>query len=62
MVPWSVPILFILLAVGVTVYSRMLPKRLEAMDAALLPDQRIIDIMKNAQEPKTVIKEVEVIK
>ena len=28
-VPWSVPILFILLAVGVTVYSRMLPKRLE---------------------------------
>ena len=42
--------------------SFVLPKRQEAMDAALLPDQRIIDIMKTAQEPKTVIKEVEVIK
>jgi len=42
--------------------SFVLPKHREAMDAALLPDQRIIDIMKTAQEPKTVIKEVEVVK
>lgn len=28
-VPWSVPILFIVLAVGVFIYARMLPKRLE---------------------------------
>ena len=42
--------------------SFVLPKHKEAMDAALLPDQRIIDIMKTAQEPKTIIKEVEVIK
>lgn len=28
-VPWSVPILFVVLAVGVFVYARMLPKRLE---------------------------------
>ena len=38
--------------------SFVLPKHKEAMDAALLPDQRIIDIMKNAGEPKTVVKEV----
>ena len=38
--------------------SFVLPKHREAMDAALLPDQRILDIMKNAGEPKTVIKEV----
>ena len=42
--------------------SFFLPKHQEAMDAALLPDQKIIDIMKTAQEPKTVIKEVEVVK
>ena len=42
--------------------SFVLPKHQEAMDAALLPDQRIIDIMKTAQEPKTIIKEVEVVK
>jgi len=42
--------------------SFVLPKHREAMDAALLPDQRIIDIMKKAQEPKTIIKEVEVVK
>lgn len=42
--------------------SFVLPKHRESMDAALLPDQRIIDIIKNAQEPKTVIKEVEVVK
>lgn len=42
--------------------SFTLPKHREAMDAALLPDQRIIDIMKSAQEPKTIIKEVEVVK
>ena len=38
--------------------SFVLPKHKEAMDAALLPDQRIIDIMKTAGEPKTVVKEV----
>ena len=42
--------------------SFVLPKHREAMDAALLPDQRIIDIMKKAQEPETIIKEVEVVK
>ena len=38
--------------------SFVLPKHREAMDAALLPDPRILDIMKNAGEPKTVVKEV----
>ena len=42
--------------------SFLLPQHKKAMDDALLPDQRIIDIMKKAQEPKTVIKEVEVVK
>ena len=42
--------------------SFVLPKHREAMDAALLPDQRIIDIMNTAKEPKTIIKEVEVVK
>ena len=39
-----------------------LPQKQKSMDDALLPDQRIIDIIKGAQEPKTVIKEVEVVK
>ena len=39
-----------------------LPQKQKSMADALLPDQRIIDIIKGAQEPKTVIKEVEVVK
>ncbi len=39
-----------------------LPQKQKSMDDALLPDQRIIDIIKGAQEPKTVIKEVEIVK
>ena len=39
-----------------------LPQKQKSMDDALLPDQRIIDIIKGAQEPKTVIKEIEVVK
>ena len=39
-----------------------LPQKQKSMDDALLPDQRIIDIIKSSQEPKTVIKEVEVVK
>ncbi len=35
-----------------------LPQKQKSMDDALLPDQRIIDIIKAAQEPKTIIKEV----
>lgn len=36
----------------------VMPDHQARMDAALLPDQRIIDIMKTAQEPKTIVKEV----
>ena len=39
-----------------------LPQKQKSMADALLPDQRIIDIIKGAQEPKTIIKEVEVVK
>ncbi len=39
-----------------------MPQKKKSMDDALLPDQRIIDIIKGAQEPKTIIKEVEVVK
>ena len=39
-----------------------LPKKQQSMDESTLPDQRIIDLIKGAQEPKTVIKEVEVVK
>ena len=42
--------------------SFVLPGHEEAMEAALLPDQRIIDIVQAAQEPRTIIKEVEVVK
>ena len=39
-----------------------LPQKQKSMDDALLPDQRIIDIIKGAREPKTIVKEVEVVK
>ena len=46
----------------VSMKSFHLPQKKKSMEDALLPDQRIIDIIKGAQEPKTVIKEVEVVK
>ena len=46
----------------VKMQSFVLPKHKEAMDNALLPDQRIIDIMKASQKTETIIKEVEVVK
>ena len=39
-----------------------LPQKQKSMDDALLPDQRIIDIVQSAQEPQTIVKEVEVVR
>lgn len=46
----------------VTMKDFYLPKKRQAMAEAMLPDQRLIDLIQGTQKPKTIIKEVEVVK